>query len=683
MSSEKLPFYAKVQNKFCYEAVFSDETANYREPWMPTHLEEVKITLRTGKDTVSGAFLCTMEEIFPMQLAFSAGIFDYFQVTLPPAAETMYYYFRLIGREDVLYYTRQGAFENYQREGWFQIIRNYAPPAWAQGAVMYQIYPDRFCNGDPTNDVLTNEYMYLGKPTKQISDWSALPEQEDIRNFYGGDLQGIMNKLDYLEDLGVDALYLNPIFLSPSNHKYDIQDYEHIDPHLGVIEEDDGALLFGSETNTEATRYIQRITSSANLKKSDLLFAALVKKAHEKGIRVIIDGVFNHCGAFHKWLDREGIYEYEHKGAFHHTDSPYRPYFYWTGEHTYEGWWGHDNHPKLNMQGCPALEKKIFEIGKKWVSPPFCADGWRLDVAADLGKTAAYNHSFWQGFRRSVKQANADAVILAEHYGDPAPWLNGSEWDSIMNYDAFMEPVTWFFTGVSKHSTEYREDLYNNGQAFWETMSYQMARLPIQAIVTAMNQISNHDHSRFLTRTNGRLGRLNTEGSLAAGQGVQTAVLREAVLLQMTWPGAPTIYYGDEAGLCGWTDPDNRRTYPWGRENQNLIAFHRECIRFRRQNPALRSGSMKQLHAEMGVIGYGRFTEENRCVILFNNLDEAQEVAVPVWQIGMAKDGIAEMLLETQADGFILGGGKIAVKQGVLRLKLTPKSGVLLREVVL
>ena len=174
-----------------------------------------------------------------------------------------------------------------------------------------------------------------------------------------------------------------------------------------------------------------------------------------------------------------------------------------------------------------------------------------------------------------MKAANPNAIILAEHYGNPEGWLKGDEWDTVMNYDAFMEPLTWFLTGMEKHSDEYREDLLGNSEAFIGAMKTHMRALHMSALQTAMNELSNHDHSRFLTRTNHRVGRISYAGPEAASEGVNPAVMREAVTIQMTWPGAPTVYYGDEAGLCGFTDPDNRRTYPWGREDYQMIDFHR------------------------------------------------------------------------------------------------------------
>ena len=170
-----------------------------------------------------------------------------------------------------------------------------------------------------------------------------------------------------------------------------------------------------------------------------------------------------------------------------------------------------------------------------------------------------------------------------------------------MNYDAFMEPLTWFFTGMEKHSDEFRGDLLGNEQAFSGAMRHHMASFLAPSLQVAMNELSNHDHSRFLTRTNHKAGRVANLGYEAASQDINVSVMREAVVMQMTWPGAPTIYYGDEAGVCGFTDPDNRRTYPWGEENQDLIAFHKEMIRIHKAYPVLTHGSLKFLEPCAGI----------------------------------------------------------------------------------
>ena len=670
------------EEAFRAQAVYSDETKQYRFPAEPLSADEVEITIRVGKETFSAVFLCTDEREYLMDVTEEDGIFEYYKTTLPPTEKKVTYYFRLQYGEEEGFYTKYGYFDTFKDEGRFEIIRDFVTPDWAKGAVMYQIYPDRFCNGDPSNDVKTNEYVYLKRMVEQVKIWDTPPAVTDVNHFYGGDLQGVIDKLDYLEDLGVEVIYFNPIFVSPSNHKYDAQDYHHIDPHFGKIVKDGGNVLKNSATtNAEASMYITRTTREENLTASDELFIELVEKAHARGIKVLVDGVFNHCGAFHKWLDREGFYKGTVMGAFRQKTSPYHVYFYWNEDGTYEGWWGHENHPKLNEEGCEELKNEILEIGKKWVSAPFHADGWRLDVAADLGKTSEFNHKFWAEFRDAVKGVSENKLILAEHYGDAIDWLQGDEWDSIMNYDAFMEPVTWFLTGVSKHSTEIREDMYNDADVFWGTMIYQMGKLPIQSIMTSMNELSNHDHSRFLTRTNRRIGRLQTEGSESAARGIDKAVLREAVLLQMTWPGAPTVYYGDEAGLVGWTDPDNRRTYPWGKEDKDLIEFHKEAIYLRKENPVLRHGSLHHLYGEYGVIAYGRFDREDKFLIVLNNSEDSKPVSIPVWEIGMDLNGVLENCLMTNRDGFTDFGFQCPIKNGFAELTLPPKSAAVLKEV--
>lgn len=481
----------------------------------------------------------------------------------------------------------------------------FSTPDWAKGAIFYQIYVDRFANGDPSNDVLDREYIYIGEPVTRVRDWNKYPAQMGVREFYGGDLQGVLDHLDYLQDLGVDVLYLNPIFVSPSNHKYDIQDYDYVDPHFTKIVVDEGEVLpEGAFNNIQAAKYISRVTDKRNLEASNAFFAKFVEEVHKRGMKVILDGVFNHCGSFNKWMDAERLYENQYgyeKGAYVDKNSPYHNYFKfynedeWPYNEEYDGWWGHRTLPKLNYEGSRQLYDYILNIGRKWVSPPYNADGWRLDVAADLGYSEEMNHQFWRDFRKAVKEANPNAIILAEHYADPGDWLEGDQWDTVMNYNAFMEPVTWFFTGMEKHSDEKRSDLLGNTQAFLDSMIYHMSRFQYPSVLVAMNELSNHDHSRFLTRTNQTVGRTESLGPEAADHNVNKAVMRAAVMLQMTWPGAPTLYYGDEAGVTGWTDPDNRRTYPWGREDQALIEYHRQMIRIHKEHQALITGSLKYL----------------------------------------------------------------------------------------
>ena len=801
-------------------AVFTDQTGNFLRVRRDGSL---CILLRTGKGEVDRCMLSmlpvseeaaegepeaqyaesaegkTEAQCIRMRRTSKAGlgqdsIFDFFQAVLPPADRPFLYWFVLEAAGQKYVFTRRGlactggdaAYYAGESE-WDEVVNAvwengagawyFAPgfevPDWAKGAVMYQIFTDRFANGDEDNDVATGEYMYNGAIVEH-RDWDTPIAANDVCSHYGGDLKGIMDKLDYLQGLGIEVLYLNPIFLSPSNHKYDAQDYDHIDPHFGKVVKEicedsgqsgdsgQGEYWTQAEYNQNSELYIARVTSPENLEASDRLFADLVREAHARGMRVIIDGVFNHCGASHYWMDRDGIYtgrEGYAPGAYQRQDSPYHDFFEFIEEHwpeppVYDGWWGYETLPKLNYEASKELVEEILRVAAKWVSPPFNADGWRLDVAADLGHSEQFNHYFWQRFRKAVKEANPDALILAENYADSSAWLGGREWDGIMNYEGFMDPVGWFLTGMDKHCDVYAPELIGDAEAFWRGVRFlDQDKIPQAALSVSMNQLSNHDHTRFLTRTSrvvGRLGKekgpeywswkealqtwLADEGeygneygnendsdwdsavftSRDAERGTRRAVFKEAAVLQMTFPGAPTVYYGDEAGLCGFTDPDNRRPYPWGREDQELVSLHRELIRIRHENSCLRNGSLVRLHDEFNVLSYGRFDEKGSCVVVINNRDEAYEAQIPVGYAGVGdrayeaempakyagvsgkanSEGTAKgkasgkankemvMLLETGRDGFVTGPSPqtYAVRDGQITIRLEPESAIILKE---
>ncbi len=681
-------YIASMRPVFNRKALFSDMTEDYVCPPEPSAYGEVVIHFRSKKNNVDRVFLVCKGEKHLMLKSESDENFDYYSHTIQLENEKLIYYFEVISGKISCYYDTRGVCKDLNEYYHFQLIPGFKTPDWAKGAVFYQIYVDRFCNGDPTNDVLTNEYQYIGDKTVKVDDWDKYPAAMGVREFYGGDLQGVLDKMDYLQDLGVDVIYFNPLFVSPSNHKYDIQDYDYIDPHFGKIVHDEGELLRSDQKeNRYATRYIDRISNKDNLEASNRLFAEVVKEAHRRGMKVILDGVFNHCGSFNKWMDRERIYEnvpgYE-KGAYITPESPYHNFFQFLDENkwpyngSYDGWWGHDTLPKLNFENSRHLFDYILYIGRKWVSEPYNADGWRLDVAADLGHSPEFNHNFWKEFRRTVKMANPNAIILAEHYGSPKDWLQGDEWDTVMNYDAFMEPVTWFLTGMQKHSDDYREDKLGNAENFWGAMKHHGASFTTPSLQTAMNELSNHDHSRFLTRTNHKVGRTNTLGPQAANEGVNKAVLREAVVIQMTWPGAPTIYYGDEAGVCGFTDPDNRRTYPWGHEDQDLIAFHKAIIKIHKSHKEFLTGSLKYMEEDYNIIGYGRFNKIEQSVILINNNDHEITRELSVWYLGIPKECTMKQLILTTENGFTTEEKEYPVIAGKVTLTLPKTSAIIL-----
>ena len=658
------------------KAIFSDGTADFVSPCEPRAYETVTIRCRVGKDEAEYVKAMVDEVPYSMHLEKTTEYFDIYAVSFPLEDHPVSYYFRVETAKETLICNRQGVVSDVNPYFNFCLIPGFHTPDWAKGAVMYQIFVDRFYNGDKTNDVVDDEYTYIDEHVTQVRDWNKMPASMGVREFYGGDLQGVMDKLDYLQDLGVEVLYLNPIFVSPSNHKYDTQDYE-----------DGGDVLAADDKeNAHATKYIKRVVNMKNLEASNAFFAKFVEEVHRRGMKVILDGVFNHCGSFNKWLDREKIYDKDEsykKGAFLQEDSPYHDFFYfypdggWPFNTHYDSWWGNDTLPKLNYEGSEHLEQYIHGVARKWVAAPYHIDGWRLDVAADLGHTPEYNHKFWKGFREAVKRENPEAIILAEHYGDPSAWLDGTQWDTVMNYDAFMEPISWFLTGMEKHSDARRDDLRGNAAAFFGAMTDYGARFTTPSALVAMNELSNHDHSRFLTRTNHVVGRTAFAGPHAANYGVNLAVMRQAVLMQMTWVGAPTIYYGDEAGVCGWTDPDNRRSYPWGNEDHELIHFHKEMIRIHKDYEVFSTGSLLYLHAENNLIGYGRFNEKEQAFVLVQVEGEEREVEVDVWRLGVANGSRMACMMYTCEEGFDMAARMCRVENGKVKVKIGKNGAVL------
>lgn len=666
------------------KAIFTDETLSYKTPYEPKVGDTVTLKIRTLSNDVLKvcAVINGVSKIMTKLPQIRGNSFDYYSISFTCKDKSVNYHFELFDDDECIAYNRLGCVENVQPEFDFSFLPNSYVPNWAKGSIFYQIFVDRFCDGESKNNVENNEYYYINHHSRKITDWYKTPDKTDIHCFYGGDLQGVRSKLDYLQELGVDVILFNPIFVSPSSHKYDTQDYEHIDPHFAIIEDDEDSHMEDWEKNNGfASRYIKRVTSKNNLDKSNSYFADFVKEVHSRGMKVILDGVFNHCGSFNRWMDKEGIYlnkkGYEIDGAYHDENSPYRNYFGFDKEkkNDYEGWWGHATLPKLNFENSDELTENILSISEKWVSAPYNVDGWRLDMAADLGHSEKTNHKFWCAFKDRVRRANPQAFVFAEYYGDPSAWLKNSEWDSVMNYDAFMEPVTWFLTGMEKHSESFDGYKYKDGNYFFDSMFKNMSKFPRPSLDSAMNQLSNHDHSRFLTRTNKTVGTLKTMGAEAAGQNTDMRVMQLAVLIQMTWVGSPGLYYGDEVGVVGWTDPDNRRTYPWGRENQELLNFHKSAIALRKKIHCLKMGSIKKLDSGSGFIIYGRFDEEDCAAIVINCNDYDINLSVPVWELGVPRESEMIRKFFCGNNSFDCSEEKVRIKYGRLVVSLPAMSG--------
>jgi len=423
-----------------------------------------------------------------------------------------------------------------------------SPPAWVQDAIFYQIFPDRFYNGDSGND------------PANVRPWGRLPTNS---SFFGGDLAGVISKFFYLLDLGVNALYFNPLFTASSNHRYNTYDYFQIDPGLGDMES----------------------------------FRQLIRLAHEHDVRIVLDGVFNHCGrGFFPFYDLlENGPDSAYRDWFHVRSLPLNAY---AGKRAanYACWWDIPSLPKFNTD-TPAVREFLFSVARYWLEQGI--DGWRLDVPGEID-----DDSFWQAFRGEVKGVNPDAYIVGEIWFDGLRWLQGDQFDGIMNYELRTLLLEWLV-----------EDKYR-ARAFSRRLQGLLDKDRPESLFGQMNVLGSHDTARLMT--------------LARGD-VDTVKL--LWLFVLTWPGAPCIYYGDEIGMTGDPDPDCRRCFPWNPVawNQDLRNFIQSLIALRKQLPALRHGETHLLfaHPRQNVYAHGRGNGEGAVVMVMNASEFPRILDIP------------------------------------------------------
>lgn len=485
--------------------------------------------------------------------------------------------------------------------------RNFKTPDWLAGGVMYQVFPDRFYRSNAQKtDVPTDRVVH--------SDWGEEvvwrpDETGTVRNndFFGGDLQGIRQRLPYLHDLGVTCLYLNPIFESHSNHRYDTADYRKIDPMLGTEQD------------------LKDLTADAK----------------EYGIRVLLDGVFSHTGADSVYFNKDG--RYGNGGAYRDPHSPYRAWYHFRNwPHDYAGWWGFPTLPEVEEQD-PAFLSYITGANgvlDKWLSCGIA--GWRLDVADELPD------AFLEALRSRVKTQDPDALVLGEvwedasnkhSYGHRRRYLLGEQLDSVMNYP-FREAILDFVR-------------YGDAALFFDRILTVLENYPPQVTRLLMNSLGTHDTERAMTMlvaepTNGRGRNWQAEQRLSDPQREHgKRLLKLAGALQYFVSGVPCLYYGDEAGMDGYRDPFNRRTYPWGAEDADLVNWFRQLGRIRGNASALKEGSLDVLYAEQNVAAFTRTDERESVLCAVNPVGE--ERVVPLGEEWFS----AEKLL---GDGYLQNG---------------------------
>ncbi|MBA4379226.1 MAG: alpha-amlyase [Anaerolinea sp.] len=422
----------------------------------------------------------------------------------------------------------------------------YTAPEWIRNAIFYQIFLDRFDNGDPSND------------PPGVLPWGSPPT---LDNFFGGDFQGIMDHLHYLEDLGVNTLYLTPIFKARTNHKYDTCDYMTIDPSFGTNQ----------------------------------LFHRFVDEAHSRGIRVVLDAVFNHCGdgfwAFEDVKQRGAASKY--KNWFYTTNFPIRQ-----DPPNYQTCGGVAYLPKLKVTN-PEVQEYLLKVATYWLRE-FDVDGWRLDVPWKV------NLDFWRTFREVVKQINPDAYIVGEVWRDPRPWLQGDTCDGVMNY-----PLRNYILDYCVYDTMDAEDFDYEITLLRKTYGSSAS--------AQLNLLSSHDTPRLLTLCKNDIAR--------------TII---AITFLFTYVGSPMIYYGDEIGLCGGNDPDCRRCMPWEEANweSELAKTYQKLIRARHTHRALRRGDFVPLLVFNGVYAYLRRFNNDEVIVILNPREERHQIKIPLGSTG-------------------------------------------------
>ena len=497
-------------------------------------------------------------------------------------------------------------------------------PSWFGEGVTYQIFPDRFRR----SKVPDPEGLVGGRTVHQ--SWEEFPEyrpddQGEVRNrdFFGGDFQGVLEKLDYLKSLGVETLYFNPIFEAAENHRYGTADYSRVDPMLGTNED----------------------------------FARLCEEAHRQGMRVMLDGVFNHTGYVSRYFNGDGFYP--EAGAAQSQESPYYSWFNFTQwPNRYDSWWGIYSLPAVN-ENDPGYREFIFGGGdsvvRRWLRAG--ADGWRLDVADELPD------DFVHGIHEAARAEKPDAVIIGEvwedgstkvAYGVRRKHILGGHCDGLMNYP-LRSAILSFFQG-------------GGGEAFVKGMETIRENYPAFAFYSSMNSLDTHDTPRFLTLLGAggeyrdqsrewRAGFTLSPKQLNRGR----KLLKAAALLLFCFPGSPTVYYGDEVGMEGFEDPFNRQTYPWGYEDQELLEWYRALGRLRGQRPALRRGGIRYVCGRGPLLAFVRESEEERLLCAFNAGKEKQTLVV-----------------EEERLCPVLGQVEAAQVDGVCEITLPPRSGAVL-----
>lgn len=549
-----------------------------------------------------------------------------------------------------------------------------AVPKWAASAVFYQVFPERFCNGDPTNDPTRESLEFPGnvgenwKPTSWTSDWYARADWEQARGDsfyedgvfdrrYGGDLQGVIDKLDYLRRLGINALYLNPVFYARSLHKYDGNTYHHIDPYFGPDPDGDLELMATETSDPETWKWTA----------ADKLFLELLNQAHRRKIRVVVDGVFNHTGrdffAFNNLRELQQESPYKDWYVVQSFDDPHTD----ENEFRYKGWWGVDTLPEFanNATGDnlhPGPKQYIFDATRRWMDPNHDGDpsdgidGWRLDVAVEVPI------GFWKEWNHLCREINKECYTVAENWEDAAGFLAAGGFSATMNYHGFSFPVKGYLIDGSLSASDAAASLMERAHEFPKPVRYAVQNLidshdtdrVASMIVNSSTERAYLQPSRFDYDVGERVTpRSWDQYKVTKPNGKERRIQRLVGLMQATFVGAPLYYYGTESGMWGADDPCDRMPMVWqdlkydpqsadplNRDrktdkvsfDRKLYGFYEAINWFRRQYKALQTGEIEIVTTDDAkrILVMRRYNDRESLVVVFNRSETEQTILLPI-----------------------------------------------------
>ena len=621
------------------KSVYSDGSKWFVSNPLPKKGEKITIALQVSEDSpVKAVVLRTklngVERLFKMNKITDKNILatntanglSRYETSIQVFEKELSYQFYLTTEDCIYYYTENGITTYIPNEAYdFRILTDYQQPTWVKNAVFYQIFPERFCNGNPDNDVKDNEYVFDGYPVKKVKDWNSVPEEYEkahCLDFYGGDLEGITQKIPYLKKLGITAIYLNPIFYGATVHKYDCLDYFHVDPHFG----------------------------------GDEAFEELCKELHKNDIKIILDVSINHTGIACKWFNRDGTFFPKSQGAFNNPDSEEREFYFFGKDNSYKSWFNVTTLPTLNYTS-EKLRNRLYRdsdsLVKKWLKPPYSTDGWRFDVADTMARNdeLQLHHEVWPEIRKSIKEENSQAYILAEDWSDCTDFLNGDEWDSPMNYIGSSRPIRQFFGETDILNTRLPElnsvKYKMTAKDFSGRISSILNRLPFAIRQVQFNLLGSHDLPRMHN---------NPKISKDAYKG--------AAIMMFTLPGSANIYYGDEAEIDGTAPAMEGCRYPmpWDKDIESTDAYkmYSTLTKIKTTSPAFADGGFKFLWDEDYVVAFARFTPKDLFITVASSDTEDREIKLPIYIFGkdfsknIPKTDVFGNKLETSVDsGFL------------------------------